>query len=107
MKQLHQIKKELNLTANENECLKDSYNGQQFVPKVGGIFIPEFRECVLELITHEVSTERVAPVIKSELDMVGIFVSEEDLPSRQVAVNTVVQGHFLMKLFYADAIDSN
>ena len=104
MKQLHQIKKELNLTANENECLKDSYNGQQFVPKVGGIFIPEFRESVLELIAHEVSAEKVAPVIKSELDIVGVFVSEEDLPSRQVAINTVVQGHFVMKLFYADAV---
>ena len=37
---------------------------------------------MLELITHEVSAEKVAPVIKSELDMVGAFVSE-DLPSRR------------------------
>ena len=37
--------------------------------------------------------------------MVGIFVSEEDLPSRQVAVSIVAEGHFLMKLFYADAIE--
>ena len=37
--------------------------------------------------------------------MVGVFVSEEDLPSRQVAVNIVAEGHILMKLFYADAIE--
>ena len=51
-------------------------------PKWAAYSIPEFRECVLELITHEVSAEKVAPVIKSELDMVGAFVSE-DLPSRR------------------------
>ena len=105
VKRLHQINKELNLTATENERLKDSYSDRQFVPKVDGIFIPELRECILELIIHKVSAENVAPVIKSVLDMVGVFVNEEDLPSRQVAVNIVAEGHFLMKLFYADAIE--
>ena len=80
VKQLHEINKELNLTATENERLKDSNSDRQFVPKVDGIFIPELRECVLELITHEVSAENVAPVIKSVLDMAGVFVTEEDVP---------------------------
>ena len=43
------------------------------------------------------------PFIKSVLDMVRVFISKEDLPSRQVDVNIVAEGHFLMKLFYADA----
>ena len=38
MKRLHQINKELNLTAAENECLKDGYIDRQFVPKVDGIY---------------------------------------------------------------------
>ena len=75
VKRLHQINKELNLTATENERLKDSYSDRQFVPKVDGIFIPELRECVLELIIHKVSAENVAPVIKSVLDMVGVFAT--------------------------------
>ena len=41
VKRLHQINKELNLTATER--LKDSYSDRQFVPKVDGIFIPELR----------------------------------------------------------------
>lgn len=75
VKRLHQINKELNLTATEDERLKDSYSDRQFVPKVDGIFIPELRECVLELIIHKVSAENVAPVIKSVLDMAGVFAT--------------------------------
>ena len=71
--------------------------------KSGNSYSVAMRKCVLELISHEVSTENVGKAIHSvacnlfQVDSQALL----NLPSRQCVTNIVDEGQYLMRLFYA------
>lgn len=88
----------------EDECTCKSQKLE--TRDINGAFLPNVKNCVVELLAYEVSSSNVSPVVQSVLKhMAGIEIDLKQLPSKQTVVNISDAAHYLIKSeMYADRL---
>ena len=95
------VKEQTFATANHEECLK--------LPEteINGTYTENMRECIVKLVSLEVATDKVSPIIDCVFQTLcnySLTAHGHRLPRRPTVVNIVDESQYLMKSYFGHKI---